>query len=163
MTQGKMDLNRPSWDEYFTELCRVVAFRSPDQSTRLGAVIIGPDREVRSTGFNGFPRGFPDHQPSAHARPEKYTWTEHAERNAIFNAARHGVALQGCTLYIQKWPPCVDCARAIIQVGITRVVVGDYFLTKEEESRWGSSFDKTATLFGLCGVDLTFLYPENDR
>lgn len=115
-----------NWDEYFLALAELVCFRSKDRSTKVGAVIVGPDNEIRSTGYNSFVRGIDDHLEERHQRPAKYEWTEHAERNAIYCAARHGAALKGCRMYI-NWGgfPCADCARAIIQAGIIEVVMAN--------------------------------------
>lgn len=115
---------RQSWDEYFMEMARHVGSRSKDRSTKVGAVIVGPDREIRSTGYNDFPRGVNDNVDARRERPTKYPYTEHAERNAIYNAARVGIPLAGCTLYVDAGFPCSECARAIIQSGIREVVVG---------------------------------------
>jgi len=109
-----------SWDDYYMEIVQAVAQKSKDRSVKIGAVIVGPDHEIRSTGYNGFPRKVSDTDESRHQRPEKYNWTEHAERNAIYNAARCGIPLKGCILFTQ-WLPCNDCARAIIQSGIIGV------------------------------------------
>jgi len=110
------------WDEYFDRMLDAVAAKSKDSSAKIGCIIVGPDHEIRSTGFNGFPRGVKENKVR-NARPNKYAWTEHAERNAIYNAARNGIHLLGCTAYI-RWFPCVDCARAIVQSGIARLVCG---------------------------------------
>lgn len=117
----KLD-NRPSWDESFLEVAQAISKRSDDLTTHVGCVIVGPDHEIRSTGYNGMPRGV---KPTAErlARPAKYLFTSHAEANAIANAARVGTALSGCTAYITH-APCDDCARLLIQVGIKRVVRG---------------------------------------
>jgi dCMP deaminase len=112
----------PDWDSYYLAICRVVAARSKDPATQLGCVIAGPAHEIRSTGYNSFPRGIRDDVPGRSERPEKYLWVEHAERNAIYNAARAGTALEGCTMYVELMP-CMDCARAIVQAGIVEVIV----------------------------------------
>lgn len=110
------------WDDYFMGMASYVATKSKDRSTKVGAVIVSdPDRAVLSTGWNGFPRGVDDDIEARHERPSKYNWTEHAERNAIYNAARHGICLAGATIYITHFP-CCDCARAITQSGIVEVV-----------------------------------------
>jgi dCMP deaminase len=112
-----------NWHEYFFQLAELAAEKSKDRSTKVGAVIVGPDNEVRSIGFNGFPRGVDDSIDARYERPLKYKITEHAERNAIYNAARVGIPLKGCTIYMKYCPrPCTDCARGIIQSGIIRVV-----------------------------------------
>lgn len=111
-----------TWDDYFMGMARYAAGKSKDRSTQVGAVIIRESsKAVLSTGWNGFPRGVDDNVPERHDRPFKYQWTEHAERNAIFNAAREGMRLEGATLYSTHFP-CCDCARAIVQSGISRLV-----------------------------------------
>ena len=70
-------------------------------------MIVGPDRVIRSTGFNGLVRGVDDDVALRRERPAKYSWTEHAERNAIYNAARLGISILGCASYINwKWAAC---------------------------------------------------------
>src|SRR5215470_5170402 len=103
------------WDHRFLALARHISEWSKDPSTKVGCVIVASTNEVRALGYNGFPRNFDD-SPSRLERPHKYLWTEHAERNAIYAAARAGVPLEGCRMYL-SWFPCVDCARAAVQVG----------------------------------------------
>ena len=112
---------KQSWDQYFLKMCKLVASKSPDPSTQCGCVIVGPDNEVRTTGYNGMPRGI-ESTPEREERPEKYYWYEHAECNAIFNAARAGIAMKGCTAYVTGIP-CPSCVRAFIQSGIIQVIV----------------------------------------
>ena len=140
--------NIPDWDTYFMQLARDVASRSKDQSTRIGAVIVGPDKEIRSTGYNSFPRGVIDSIPARQDRPLKYLWMEHAERNAIYNAARMGTSLKGCTMYVSHWPPCPDCARAISQSGLSCVVVETF----EVPERWAEHMDIAAQILKESGV-----------
>lgn len=108
------------WHLRFVELAKHIASWSKDRSTQVGAVAIGPNREICSVGYNGFPRGVDDDIEERHQRPAKYSWTEHAERNCIYNASRIGVSLDGCELYCTHFP-CPDCARGIIQSGISVV------------------------------------------
>lgn len=113
-----------SWDVSFMELALSFAKRSKDPSTQVGCVIVGqpPGYEIKSMGYNGIPRGLSDKDPTLYQRPGKYRIVEHAERNAIYNAARFGAALIGCRIYVTHHP-CTDCARAIIQAGIVEVFV----------------------------------------
>lgn len=113
-----------TWDEYFIRIAMEVAKKSKDDSTKVGCVIVGEHHNVLSTGFNGFPRGVDEDLLLRWVRPTKYLFVEHAERNALYNAARHGVRLEGATAYL-NWEacPCTDCARGFIQSGI-RAVVG---------------------------------------
>lgn len=114
--------NNISWDTYFFRLAELVATKSKDPSTKVGVVVVGPDHEIRSTGFNGFPRGVDETDPKRWERPTKYLFVEHAERNAIYNAARMGLSLKGCTMYMNFHPiPCIDCAKGVVQSGIKEV------------------------------------------
>jgi dCMP deaminase len=117
-------MSQKTWDEYFITLAKHVATKSKDRSTKVGVVLVGEDNEVLSVGFNGFPRGIDDTNESYHERPMKYKITEHAERNAVYNAARRGIKIKGATAYFNDGEPhpCTDCARAFVQAGIVRVV-----------------------------------------
>ena len=90
-------------------LAHHLAHWSIEKGRRVGAVIVGPDNEIRSTGYNGLPRGVNDAVEERHSRitGAKYVWSCHAEQNAIFNAARIGIALKGCAIYV-PWFPCVE-------------------------------------------------------
>ena len=110
------------WDSYFAKMCLIVASKSKDRSTKVGCVIVGPNHEVRSVGYNGFVRGANDEREDWHERPKKYKVTCHAEANAIANAARAGIQLEGCTAYISL-PPCSNCALLLVQAGVTNIRV----------------------------------------
>lgn len=142
-----------NWDSYFIGLAKLVATRSKDRSTKVGCVIVGPDNEIRSTGYNGFPRGVYDDAPERHERPAKYLWTEHAERNAIYNAARAGIALKGCRAYL-AWFPCMDCARAIVQSGIIELIANEPDLN---DPKWGKEFDDALQMFAEAGVAIRYV------
>ena len=109
------------WDLRFIELARHISGWSKDPSTKVGCVVVGEDREIRSTGFNGFPRGIDDDAERLADREKKYPLICHAEENAIMHAARIGVSLKDSTAYV-TWPPCSRCARSLIQAGIREVV-----------------------------------------
>ena len=87
------------WDQRFMELALHVATWSKDRSTKVGCVIVGQYNEIKAVGYNGFVRGSDDSVDARHERPAKYDWTEHAERNAIYQAARCGVSLNGAKMY----------------------------------------------------------------
>ena len=143
-------MNNPSWDETFFEICDVVAKRSKDINTKVGSVIVGPDKEVRSTGYNSFPRKIEDGIEARQERPYKYHWFEHAERNAVYNAARVGVPLKGCTIYVPLMP-CADCARAIIQAGIVEVVLISLEIP-EKWAAWAESMECSRQMFKEANI-----------
>lgn len=147
-----------NWDKRFMGLASHVASWSKDRSTKVGVVIVGPSNEVRSLGFNGFPRGCDDEVEERHKRPAKYFWTEHAERNAIYNAARVGIPIEGCRIYI-PWFPCIDCARAIIQSGIK-----DIYCSQPDfrDQQWGKSFCLALEMLKECGVSINYCVDGNN-
>jgi dCMP deaminase len=145
------------WDERFLKLAHHVGQWSKDRTARTGCVIVDRDGIVRSTGYNGFVRGVADEIEERHARPQKYEWTEHAERNAIYNAARIGVAISGCTLYV-NWFPCGDCARAVVQAGLSRLVGLE---PDAGEPKWGAEFLFSKALFLEVGLEFSLYdYPN---
>ena len=138
------------WDERFIELAQLIASWSKDPSTKMGCVIVGPDKEIRSTGFNGFPRGFADREDRLQDRNTKYSFICHAEENAIMHAARVGVSLKGCAAYTSSWPPCTRCARSLIQAGITEIIHPACVVPE----RWIEDFRLAAELLGETGIDV---------
>jgi dCMP deaminase len=143
----------PSWDEYYLNICKVVATRSKDPNTQVGCIIAGPAHEIRSTGYNSLPRGIRDDVPERLVRPTKYLWMEHAERNAIYNSARCGTPLEGCTIYIELMP-CMDCARAIVQAGIRAVVVSGERMSQYSSEYYDEHFRLVEALFQEAGVSV---------
>jgi dCMP deaminase len=141
----------PSWDDYYLSTCKIVATRSKDPNTQIGCVIVGPAHEIRTTGYNSFPRGIRDDVPERLVRPAKYLWIEHAERNAICNAARCGTALEGCTIYVEVMP-CMDCARAIVQAGISEVVVSGERMKQYSSDYYDEHFRMAEVLLQEAGV-----------
>lgn len=110
-----------SWDEHWMGHANFKADKSKDKSRKVGAVIVTYDNHDIVSGWNGFPRGFNDDIDSRHERPAKYFYTEHAERNAFYNAASLGRSTKGCKIY-QNLFPCSGCARGIIQSGICEII-----------------------------------------
>ena len=138
------------WDERFLGLAAHIAAWSKDPSTQVGCVIVGPDREVRSTGFNGLPRGIADTAERLEDRELKYPLICHAEENAIMHAARISMSLKGCTVYV-TWPPCTRCARALIQSGVSEAV---YPASAEVPERWTDDFALASEMLSEAGVAL---------
>ena len=169
-----------NWHEYFFEMCDITLKKSKDNSTQVGAVIVNSDHSIISTGYNDFPRGAIDEKDklqlpeypyrltqfdknkiklieSRRERPLKYKWTEHGERNAIYNAARHGIALKGCEIYVHctpiSLPCCTDCTRAIIQAGLIKV---HYKGVKDIPDRWKEDCEISTEMFKECGVEVVY-------
>ncbi len=142
------------WDDYFMSMAYLVAFKSKDERTHVGAVIVGPDNEIKSTGYNSFVRGLNDNVSKRQKKPEKDYWFEHAERNAIYNATLIGTSLKECKMYTNGIP-CMDCARGIIQSGILEVIVDKMFDRENSESDLKHS-KRTIEMFKEVGVNLRY-------
>lgn len=134
------------WDSRFLSLAEVVASWSKDPSTKVGAVIVRPDRTIASAGFNGFPRGVLDDDERYADRPTKYAMAVHGEANAIVNAREplHGYSIY-CTLF-----PCSVCAALIIQAGI--INVSSLLPDADQIERWRDSWTTSETMLNEAEV-----------
>lgn len=139
------------WTDRFIGLAKHFAEWSEDDSTRVGAVIISADKDIRSWGWNGLPRGVQS-LPERFERPVKYYYFEHAERNAIYNATRNGICLKDSLMFVTHFP-CPDCARAIIQSGVKEV----YYCTVVSGEKWSAGHQITLQMFRESGVTVHVL------
>lgn len=151
-------MSRPSWDDYFIGLVREVAKRATCDRGMSGCLIVR-DKRIICTGYVGSPHGMPHCDEAGHlmkrvlddegAASQHCMRTIHAEQNAICQAARHGTALDGATLYCSM-EPCRTCAMLIISVGIRRVVAERAYHAAQESRE----------LFAAAGVEMTTLNGE---
>jgi dCMP deaminase len=148
------------WTHHYMRLAMTWAQQSKDPSTKVGAVIVGPDGEEVSSGYNGFPRGILDSVERLSNREKKLGLTVHAESNAILNAARMGVATKGCSLFtagfnalgrVVSTCPCSKCALNIIQAGIKLVVSGPIELCPPQ---WLVDFEYGRALLLEGGIEV---------
>jgi dCMP deaminase len=117
---------RASWDEYFMNIARVVSSRSTCERKFVGAVIVR-DKTILSTGYNGSIRGMPHCTDVGHMMEDGHcVATLHAEVNAIIQAAKNGVAIEGATIYVTA-SPCWNCFKTIANSGILRVLYGEFY------------------------------------
>lgn len=144
-----------NWKEYFRNIAHQVKLKSKDEKTQIGAVIVGADNEIVSTGYNSFPRGIDDSVAERQERPEKYYWFEHAERNAIYNAARIGAITKGCTIYLTCGTPCCDCARGIINAGILKVYL-EPGKVGAKSPHWDEHSIRSLQMFDEAGVEVEY-------
>lgn len=136
------------WHQHFLQTALLQAQMSKDPSTRVGAVIVGPDKEIRSTGYNGFPRGILDSEERLNNRELKNLLMVHAETNAILSAARVGIPVKDCTLYLcaqntetgEIWggAPCIRCTVEVINAGLKRIITYPF---KNVPSRWKENIE----------------------
>ena len=147
-----------SWDEYFMGVALLSARRSKDPSTQVGACIVDNNNKIMSVGYNGFPHGCDDDEfPWDRTGDEfdtKYPYVCHAELNAILNNG--GRNLSGCKIYVALFP-CNECAKAIIQSGITEVIYLSNKYKDTPETR------ASKRMLEAAGVKLTQLVPERQE
>jgi dCMP deaminase len=127
-----------TWDLRFLTLAKTIALFSKDPSTKVGAVIVRPDKSIVSTGYNGFPRQMEDRAEWYENRTEKYSRIIHAEVNALIQAKQ---SIDGCTLYTYPSLCCDRCCVQMIQAGITRFV--SVVPLDDIWSRWKDSLIRT--------------------
>lgn len=143
-----------SWDDYFMAVALLSAKRSKDPSTQVGACIVNNSNVIESIGYNGLPKGCSDDdfpwEKDGDILNTKYPFVVHAELNAILNA--RGKDLSNCRIYVALFP-CNECAKAVIQTGITEVV---YLSDKYAET---DAVKASKRMFNSAGVKLTQLKP----
>lgn len=175
-----------TWDEYFMKLAYLTSYKSKDESSKIGAVLVR-DNMIISTGFNGLPKKVLDpydyenkrvkfkHElgkkglstfsaeeiyekiKNRKSRPDKYLWTIHGETNAVLAAARLGISINNSILYTQAIP-CNECARNLIQAGISKVFVHKIFNDIFYESdKWKPILQVTLDMFNEAGVKLVYM------
>lgn len=157
LVAGPEEMRRSKVFRYLRE-AGVFAMRSKDPSSQVGALILDSHNSVRAQGWNGAARGVSADEDCRFTRPEKYQWSVHAEQNAIANAARVGIPLEGCTMVVTH-PPCMVCANMIVQVGIKQVVT--YLPGKDFAQRWCQDLVRTRLLFAEAGVSIVFVDGES--
>lgn len=140
-----------SWDTYFMSVAVISSFRSKDPKTQTGACIVDSQKKIVGMGYNGLPKGCDDDNPifwsdeDENAEFSKHSYVIHAEKNAIYNSISYD--LTGATIYITLHP-CPNCAQAVIQVGIKRVVYLDMKEHHEKENK------AVRNMFASAGVEL---------
>lgn len=149
--------NYIGWDEYFMGIAMLSAERSKDNNTQVGACIVNQEHKIVAVGYNGMPIGccddeMPWERDGETALDTKYPFVCHAELNAILNS--NSASLSGCTLYVTLFP-CNECAKAIIQSGIKKIV---YRSNKYADSE---SSIASAFLFKKCGIEMKQYEPSN--
>ena len=136
------------WTVRFLRLAREVSTYSKDPSTKVGAVIVRPDKSVVSVGFNGFPRKMDDDPKLYKNRDEKYARIIHAEMNALIQAKQ---SVEGCHLFTWPFMCCDRCAIHMVQAGIERFI--SPLPTEKALRRWKDSFDRASLFFDEMGAD----------
>lgn len=149
-----------AWDEYFMAIAKLSAMRSKDPSTQVGACIVSNDNRILSIGYNGAPNGFDDEKfpwgREGNNLDTKYPYVCHAEMNAILNYRGNKKDLENAKIYVDLFP-CNECAKEIIQSGITEVV---YLSDKYKDT---NEVVASKRLFDACGVTYRALDEEKKQ
>ena len=158
MANSDQKNKRPSWDDYFLELADAASRRATCDRGKSGCVIVR-DKQVLTTGYVGSPVGLPHCDDAGHLMKkviqendeitEHCVRTVHAEQNAICQAAKRGIAIEGATVY-QRMTPCRTCAMLWINCGIKKVVCERKYQLAEESEQ----------LLAEAGVELVYKYDE---
>ena len=141
------------WDKRFYEMAKTVASWSKDPICQVGAVVVAPDKKQFSMGYNGLPSKMADDPEILENVEAKNRHTIHAEMNCILNSPQR---LEGWTLYVTKYP-CKDCALAIVQSGITRVVAPAI----KQQSKWVKNCTNAKKVFGSCGIIVSIMEDDD--
>ena len=158
---GNKRKNYLSWDEFFIGIAKLSAGRSTDPSPQVGACIVSKENRILSIGYNGAPNGFDDdkfpwNREGENRNDTKYPYVCHAELNAILNYAGSRKDLIGSKIYVDLFP-CNECAKVIIQVGISEVVyLSDKYCGTDENVA-------SKLLFNSCGVSYRQIDSENQK
>lgn len=160
-------MNQAQLDKYLKFLpdAEAAMGRSKDRSTKVGAVVLDDDFNIRISGYNGFPRGVDDTVEARHERPLKYRWSAHSEENCVAQAARVGVSLKGCTILLTSLFPCTGCSRMLIQAGIKRVIAPRVnILGQSMDSRadWDEEAVIAMEMLAEAGVEVVY-YDNNKK
>ena len=144
------------WEQRFLRIAQEAASWSKDPSTKCGCVLVR-DRRILATGYNGLPAGLSDDLSLLNDREYKLNVVIHAEKNAIFNAAKNGASTEGAIAYV-NFHPCSQCASALIQSGIVQVVCPSPQTAPE---RWRENFRLSSALLFGAGVFCSYYHEED--
>ena len=152
-----------TWHQLHCLQSRLVALRSKDPSSKIGSVIVSSDHTPISSGYNGMARGVDESKPERNDREKsKYDFYIHSEINSIINAAKRGVSCEGATIYITDLP-CSRCTGAIINSGITSIIVDSLaFENKDFIERWSDQINNSLDQINETNLEIGIYDLEYD-
>lgn len=149
----------PNFDEWFMKQVYLIAEKSKDPSTKIGALLV-KDNRIISTGYNGFPINVKDLPDRYNDREIKYKFIVHGEDNAVLSAARFGISTIGSTLYTQTIP-CNDCTKSVIQGGVTNIVLHSNWPIMNH-SKWKESVEFSLKMLNEANIKIKYLNAKLD-
>lgn len=141
----------------FLDIAAAIANLSKDPSTKVGCVAMDDNLNIRSVGYNGFPRGVLDTPERYNDRPTKYRLASHGEMNVVAQAARNGISLDGCTLILTALYPCSTCTKLLIQAGFKTLIVPE----SDRGGVWQEEWEISKQMLSEAGVDVLSYDPSN--
>lgn len=144
-----------NWDEYFMRHVYLAAQKSKDPRSKIGAVLVR-DKNIISTGFNGFPISVKDLPERYNDRNVKYEFVAHAEFNCIVTAARFGISTNNSILYTQGIV-CNECCKSVIQGGIKCLIVHKQWPNLTHNEQWVKSIEISKIMLSEAGIKIMFL------
>jgi dCMP deaminase len=140
------------WSARYLHLAKEISLWSRDPSTKVGAIAVGAQGQILSQGYNGFPRGIKDHPRRLEDREEKYKYVVHGEMNCIYNSCLNGTSMAGSSVYVYGLPVCSECAKGLIQVGVSKVVMQH---PVDIPDIWAERYQISAQMFREAGIPAT--------
>ena len=145
------------WNKRFIEEAKNKANWSKDTSTKHGCILVDPKtKSILASGYNGFVRGIDDNIKERYERPLKYVYTEHAERNMLYNCTRRGISTDGMYVYVTG-KSCTDCCRGLIQSGIAAIFIDKDSIGTDFDIRWKENTDISLSMFNEVGIPVFYI------
>ena len=149
-----------SWIDYFMCVAEVIAKKSKDPNRQVGCIAVDQDsKRILTTGYNGFPSKVEETE-ERWQRPVKYDFVVHAEANVIASAARFGINLQGCSLFVLAHP-CIDCTKLIASSGIKFVYYLDDGIADTPTQEWHDHLKNARAILSETGIQLIPIIETN--
>lgn len=142
------------WHQRYMALAAMVSSWSKHPEFQVGAVAIGGFGQVLATGYNGWPRSIYGEDSDLGPRSTGRSMSVHAEANVIYNACLTGISLRGSALYVYPMFPCIECAKALVQVGIGQICYQDIPIAENAALKWQESWDMAHTLFREANISV---------
>ena len=150
--------SQTEWDRRYLRMAREVSDWSKDPSTGVGAILVDPEYNLISTGYNGFASKVRDTPERLNNRTLKLKLTLHGEENAIINAGKAGRMTRGATCYVWPMPPCAPCASKLAQAGVLHII--SVTTSPDHHSRWGEDISLAQEVYSETGMDLLIYEQE---
>ncbi len=142
---------KEDWNIFFMQKAQLMSTRSKDPSTKVGCLIVSPDRVILSAGYNGFPRGIKDTPERLNDRDLKYPRVVHSETNAIINAVRNGTIIRDAIVFVTQ-PPCPECTKMLVNTEIRELLHMDLDENKKDLPGWREKLHISFDMLDEAGI-----------